>query len=328
MKKVLTLALAAAMLVMPLTACSDAQTAEETGAASDGQFVVGFDSEFPPMGFVADDGSYVGFDLDLAAEVADRLGLEFVAQPIAWDSKDQELNSGNIDCIWNGFTISGREDQYAWTEAYMSNNQVVVVNADSGIASLADLAGAVVAVQKDSSGLAALEENADLTSTFAELVQVDDYLNAMMELETGAVDAIVMDEIVARYQIQESGMNFTVLDETVASEEYGVGFALGNEALRDQVQAALEEMAADGTLAEISNEWFGEVYFNIFHCHNRLEFKSTFTSCISQRLHAAVIQIAVTVEDDGADACLLGLLGQQLTNLLSLLDLRHGLQTE
>ena len=258
MKKFLTLALAAAMLVMPLTACAAEGETEGTGAAAGGQFVVGFDAEFPPMGFVAEDGSYTGFDLDLAAEVADRLGLEFVAQPIAWDSKDQELNSGNIDCIWNGFTISGREDSYAWTEAYMANNQVVVVNADSDITTLADLEGAVVAVQKDSSGLAALEDNAALLDSFAELIQVDDYLNAMMELETGAVDAIVMDEIVARYQIQESGMNFRVLDESVASEEYGVGFALGNEALRDQVQAALEEMAADGTLAQISNEWFGE----------------------------------------------------------------------
>lgn len=258
MKKFLTLALAATMLVMPLTACASDAEAEGSGTQVSGQFVVGFDAEFPPMGFTDENGNYVGFDLDLAAEVADRLGLEFVAQPIAWDSKDQELNSGNIDCIWNGFTISGREDAYAWTEPYMANNQVVVVNADSDIASLADLAGAVVAVQKDSSGLAALEENTELLGSFAELVQVDDYLNAMMELESGAVDAIVMDEIVARYQIQESGSNFVVLDESVASEEYGVGFALGNEALRDQVQAALEEMAADGTLAEISNEWFGE----------------------------------------------------------------------
>ncbi|MBO6193675.1 MAG: amino acid ABC transporter substrate-binding protein [Clostridiales bacterium] len=257
MKKLLTMALAASMLVMPLAAC-DAADAEGSAAATNGKFVVGFDAEFPPMGFIAEDGSYTGFDLDLAAEVASRLGLEFVAQPIAWDSKDQELNSGNIDCIWNGFTISGREDEYTWTEPYMSNNQVVVVNAGSDISTLADLAGAVVAVQKDSSGLAALEENTELLDSFAELVQVDDYLNAMMELESGAVDAIVMDEIVARYQIQEAGSNFVVLEESVASEEYGVGFALGNEELRDQVQAALEEMAADGTLAEISNEWFGE----------------------------------------------------------------------
>ena len=257
MKKLLTMALAASMLVMPLAAC-DAADAEGSAAATNGKFVVGFDAEFPPMGFIAEDGSYTGFDLDLADEVASRLGLEFVAQPIAWDSKDQELNSGNIDCIWNGFTISGREDEYTWTEPYMSNNQVVVVNAGSDISTLADLAGAVVAVQKDSSGLAALEENTELLDSFAELVQVDDYLNAMMELESGAVDAIVMDEIVARYQIQEAGSNFVVLEESVASEEYGVGFALGNEELRDQVQAALEEMAADGTLAEISNEWFGE----------------------------------------------------------------------
>ena len=251
------MALAAAMLVMPLTACAAIGEAEGTVAESDGQFVVGFDAEFPPMGYM-EDGEYVGFDLDLAAEVADRLGLEFVAQPIAWDSKDQELNSGNIDCIWNGFTISGRENDYAWTEAYMDNNQVVVVNATSDIASLTDLEGAVVAVQKDSSGLAALEDNAELMDSFAELVQVDDYLNAMLELESGAIDAIVMDEIVARFEIQQSGRDFIVLDEAVASEEYGVGFALGNEALRDQVQATLEEMAADGTLAQISNEWFGE----------------------------------------------------------------------
>ena len=140
MKKILTLALAAAMLVMPLTACAAEGEAEGTGAAaSDGQFVVGFDAEFPPMGFM-EDGEYKGFDLDLAAEVADRLGLEFVAQPIAWDSKDQELKSGNISCIWNGFTITDeRKDAYEWTAAYMKNQQVVVVKNDSSVKTLADL---------------------------------------------------------------------------------------------------------------------------------------------------------------------------------------------
>jgi len=256
MKKFITLALAAAMLALPFTACSSDEEATEETAVE--QFVVGFDAEFPPMGFVADDGSYTGFDLDLASEVADRLGMEFVAQPIAWDSKDQELSSGNIDCIWNGFTMSGREDQYTWTEAYMANNQVVVVRSDSGISTLADLEGLTVAVQKDSSGLAALEENEELLNSFGELIQTDDYLNAMMELDSGSIDAVVMDEIVARYEISTSGMDFIVLDEVIASEEYGVGFALGNTELRDQVQQTLEQMAADGTLAEISNEWFGE----------------------------------------------------------------------
>lgn len=225
--------------------------------AADNKFVVGFDQDFPPMGFVDDNNEYVGFDLDLAKEAASRLGMEFVAQPIAWDSKDMELGSGNIDCIWNGFTISGREDKYTWTEAYMINDQVVVVKNDSDIKSLADLAGKTVAVQKDSSGLAAINDNADLKNSFGQLIEMESYLNALMELEMGSIDAIVMDEIVARYEIQTSGKPFKVLDEAVASEEYGVGFLLGNTELRDQVQKVLEDMAADGTMAKISEKWFG-----------------------------------------------------------------------
>ena len=225
--------------------------------ATSKKFIVGFDQDFPPMGFVDSNNEYVGFDLDLAKEAASRMGMEFVAQPIAWDSKDMELESGNIDCIWNGFTISGREDKYTWSEAYMINDQVVVVKNDSDIKSLADLAGKTVAVQKDSSGLAALNDNADLKNSFGELVEMESYLNALMELEMGSIDAIVMDEIVARYEIQTSGKPFKVLDEAVASEEYGVGFLLGNEALRDQVQKVLEDMAADGTMAKISEKWFG-----------------------------------------------------------------------
>lgn len=251
MRKILSAVLVIMIFATSLVGCS-------MGKKDNKKLIVGFDQEFPPMGFVDDDGSYVGFDLDLAAEVAKRLGLEFVAQPIAWDSKDQELSSGNIDCIWNGFTISGREDEYTWSEPYMANRQVVVVRADSGIVELSDLAGLVVCTQKDSSGLAALEDNSALTETFAELIETDDYLSALMELESGSVDAIVMDEIVARYQIQTSGKDFVLLDESVASEEYGVGFLKGNEELRDKVQGALDDMAADGTLASISNEWFGE----------------------------------------------------------------------
>ena len=248
--KVFAACLTAVMLVMPLTSC---------GKSAQKKFVVGFDNEFPPMGFVDKDGSYAGFDLDLAKECASRMGMEFVAQPIAWDSKDQELATGNIDCIWNGFTMTDeRADKYAWTSAYMANAQVVVVKNDSGISSLADLAGKTVAVQKDSSGLEAVEDNADLKASFGKLVEMDSYLNAMMELEMGSVDAIVMDEIVARYEIQTSGKAFTVLDESVATEQYGVGFYKDNKDLRDKVQKVLEEMAADGTMAQISTKWFGK----------------------------------------------------------------------
>ena len=194
----------------------------------------------------------------MAQEAASRLGLEYQAQPIAWDSKDMELESGNIDCIWNGFTITGREDDYEWTEPYMDNAQVFVVNGDSGIETLDDLAGKVVECQADSSALAALNEDAELTATFAQLLTTADYNSALMDLEQGAVDAVAMDVVVARYQIQQRDANFVVLDETLSSEAYAVGFKKGNTELRDQVQGALEEMAADGTMAEISEKWFGE----------------------------------------------------------------------
>ena len=211
------------------------------------------------MGFVGDDGQYTGFDLELAQEVADRLGLEFVPQPIAWDAKDMELSSGTIDCIWNGFTMNGREDDYTWSTPYMDISQVFVVAADSGISTLADLAGKVVEVQTDSSAEAALKDNAELSATFGTLQTTPDYNTAFMDLEMGAVDAIAMDVIVAGYQIEQRGESdkYTILDETLSSEEYGIGFKKGNEELRDKVQGALDEMAADGTMAEISEKWFG-----------------------------------------------------------------------
>lgn len=231
---------------------------EEGTESAYGTLIVGFDQEFPPMGFMAEDGSYTGFDLDLAQEAAKRLGLEYKAQPIAWDSKDMELESGNIDCIWNGFTITGRENDYEWTEAYMDNAQVFVVYADSGIETLADLAGKVVECQADSSALAALNEDQELTATFAQLLTTADYNSALMDLEQGAVDAVAMDVVVASYQIQQRVADFVILDETLSSEAYAVGFKKGNTELRDAVQEALEEMAADGTMKEISEKWFGE----------------------------------------------------------------------
>lgn len=239
---------------------TSAEAASEASESSaEGTFTVGFDQDFPPMGFVGDDGEYTGFDLELAQEVASRLGLEYVPQPIAWDAKDMELEAGTIDCIWNGFTMNGREDAYTWSDPYMDNSQVFVVAADSGISTLADLSGKVVEVQTDSSAEAALKDNQELSSSFGTLQTVADYNTAFMDLEMGAVDAIAMDVIVAGYQIEQraDGDNYVILDETLAAEEYGIGFKKGNEELRDKVQAALEEMAADGTMAEISDKWFG-----------------------------------------------------------------------
>jgi len=274
MKNKLIAVLLVAFLIMALAGCSssgDKNVVNNTnnnagnnvadndqGAAEEDTFIVGFDQNFPPMGFVGDDGQYTGFDLELAAEAAKRLNKKLVLQPIDWAAKDMELESGNIDCVWNGFTINGREDSYTWTEPYMDNEQVFVVHPDSDISTLADLAGKIVSVQLDSSAEAALEDMPELVATFKELVTADNYNTALMDLESGAVDAVAMDEIVANYQIEKRGSDLVVLEESIASEEYGVGFKLGNTELRDQLQAILEEMAADGTMAKISEAWFGK----------------------------------------------------------------------
>lgn len=224
----------------------------------DETLIVGFDASFPPYGYKDDDGEYVGFDLELAQEVCDRNDWKLVKQPVDWDANDMEIDSGTIDCIWNGFTMTGREDEYTWSEPYMENSQVVVVLEDSGIESTADLAGKIVEVQADSSAEAALKEMPELTESFAALQTTPDYNTAFMDLEMGSVDAIAMDVIVAGYQLQQRNGGFKILDDTLASEEYAIGFKKGNEALRDQVQTVLDEMASDGTMKEISEKWFGE----------------------------------------------------------------------
>lgn len=280
MKKFMTVLVAAAMTMAMLAGCGSASTdqaasaepaadtetaaAEETkeetaGEAQEGDrttFTVGFDAEFPPYGYMDENGDYTGFDLDLAQEVCDRNGWELVKQPIDWDSKDMELSSGSIDCIWNGFTMNGREDAYTWSVPYVDNSQVFVVKADAGISTQADLAGKIVGVQKDSSALAALEgDAADLAATFAEMNQYADYNTGFMDLEAGAIDALAVDIGVANYQIASRGDGYVIMDEKLATEQYGIGFLLGNEELKDQVEKTLLEMADDGTFTKIAEKY-------------------------------------------------------------------------
>ena len=245
-------------------ASSKADEAESESTYDQKTFTVGFDAEFPPYGYRDESGEYVGFDLDLAAEVCDRQGWELVKQPIDWDSKDMELSTGAIDCIWNGFTMNSREDDYTWSDPYIDNSQVFVVAADSGIENKSDLAGKVVAVQKDSSALAALndEENKDniaLRDSFSQLIEYVDYNTAFMDLEQGAVEAVAIDIGVAQYQIDKREEGAYVMlagdDNKLASEQYAVGFKKGNEELRDTVQNTLDEMVKDGTFAEIAEKW-------------------------------------------------------------------------
>ena len=176
---------------------------------------VGFDAEYPPFGYMDESGEYVGFDLDVAQKVCDNLGWELVKKPINWDSKDMELNSGNIDCIWNGFTINGREDDYTWSDPYLNNEQVMVVTSDSGIETLADLAGKNVVVQAASAALDALnsEDNKELTDSFASLTENPDYNTAFMNIDSGAADAVAVDIGVAKYQLaQREEGKYKILD--------------------------------------------------------------------------------------------------------------------
>ncbi len=266
MKKTLAMLLCGAMTMALLVGCG--KTADDASAAtSDADaaatterttFVVGFDAEYPPYGYMDDNGEYTGFDLELAQAVCDMEGWELTKTPIDWDSKDMELNSGSIDCIWNGFTMNGREDDYTWSDPYCDNSQVIVVAKDSGINTLEDLAGKTVGVQAASAALDVLsdeEQQKALADTFGTLQQFSDYNSAFSELLAGSLDAIAIDIGVANYQIESRGDGYVILPETLNSEQYGVGFKLGNEELRDIVNADLKKLAEDGTVAELAEKY-------------------------------------------------------------------------
>ncbi|MCR5289720.1 MAG: amino acid ABC transporter substrate-binding protein [Treponema sp.] len=223
-----------------------------------GVFVLGLDDSFPPLGFRDDANKIVGYDIDLAQEVSRRLGVTFKAQPIEWDAKEQELATGKIDCIWNGFTITKeRQAALEFTKAYLNNAQVVVVRKGDGVTALADLKGKKVAVQAGSSAQEAIDSNPAFKESLKELVMFKDNLTALNDLETYGVDGVVMDSVVANYSITVTGKPFAVLSEGLANEEYGIAFRKGDVQLRDAVQKILEDMQKDGTVTAISTKWFG-----------------------------------------------------------------------
>ena len=238
-----------------------ADTAAMTADEERTTLTVGFDAEYPPYGFKDEDtGDYTGFDLELAQEVCNRRGWELVKQPIDWNSKDMELNSGAVDCLWNGMTYTGRENDYTWSDPYVDNSIVIAVNADSEIQTKEDLAGKRVVAQSGSSALTALTNNPDdgsndenlaLAATFASLEEIADYNNAFMQMDAGLYDAIAVDIGVAQFQLSSNEGKYRILDEPISKEEYAIAFTKGNTELRDQVQETLNEMAADGTIDKI-----------------------------------------------------------------------------
>ena len=260
MKKYLAGMLCAVMVVSSLGFAAMADETEsfgDDGLATEGTLVVGFDAEYPPYGYMDDNGEYVGFDLDLAEAVCQIEGWELVKTPIDWDSKDMELNSGNIDCIWNGFTMDGREDSYTFSVPYVDNSQVICVSDDAGIASLEDLEGKIVGVQADSAALTLLEEGgdqADLAATFGELQQFADYNTAFAELQAGSLDAVAIDVGVAQYQIK-GREGYSILEESLNSEKYAVGFKKGNQDLADIINDDLAILYDEGIFDELAEKY-------------------------------------------------------------------------
>ncbi|MGX8678902.1 MAG: amino acid ABC transporter substrate-binding protein [Sphaerochaetaceae bacterium] len=261
MKKAILVALVLSAALCAAFANGTKENSEDTSLSdvlSKGKFIFGLDDSFPPMGYRDESNEIVGFDIDAAREVCRRLGVELVCQSIDWNAKEQELATKQIDCIWNGFTITeDRKKAMEFTEAYVNNKQVIVVKSSSSFQTPADFAGKTIGTQAGSSGAQAIADNAAFASSLGEVIEFKDYLTALMDLEKGGVDGVVMDLIVANYSIQESGKDFRILSEGLCNEEYGVGFRKGDIALRDAVQAQLEAMASDGTLAEIATRWFG-----------------------------------------------------------------------
>ncbi len=248
--------------VAALAGCgaAPAQQGQAPGSEFNGQFIVGFDQDFPPYGYVGDDGQFTGFDLDLARAVCELEGWNYSPKPIAWDAKDGLLNSGQITCIWNGFTIESREADYAFTSAYMENRQVVVVKADSPVKTLADLAKKNVITQADSTAYHLLSQGGaqeSLGATFAQLQTIGEYNTAFMMLESGAVDAIAADYPVATFNIGDKKSSYRILDESLSSEHYGVGFAKGaaGSDLAKKVEADLKKLDKQGKVKEICEKY-------------------------------------------------------------------------
>ena len=255
---VLMLAFAMIFTMAVLTACGGGGSDES--ASSDSQygegfvFKHGFDLDYRPYSFVDDNGENGGFDVEMAQAVCDFYGWEYQPVPFNWDAKDAELNAGSCDCIWSGFTINGREDDYLWSEPYSDNTQKIMVKKDSGIATLADLAGKKVGVQTATSAYDLLndeEGQKELADTFADMNVYDTYTIAITDLNAGAIDAVAVD-VTRAQEAMANDENLVCLEENLGSEQYGIGFRKDDQELCDMVNVALEALAQDGTVAKIA----------------------------------------------------------------------------
>ncbi|MDF2789732.1 MAG: amino acid transporter, amino acid-binding protein [Neobacillus sp.] len=251
-KRLVTIILIVAAALVIFTGCSKSTSKEED------KLVIGIDDKFAPMGFRDEDNNIVGFDIDYAKAAAEKMGTEITFQPIDWKTKEAELSSGRIDLIWNGYTITDeRKEKVLFTKPYLKNAQVIVTLADSELTKLDDLEGKVVGLQSLSSASDALNA-APVKEKIKTVTEFADNVQALTDLKSGRLDAVVIDEVVIKYYMAQEEKTFKVLEESLAPEEYGIGVKKGNEELLEKLQKALDEMNEDGTAASISEEWFGE----------------------------------------------------------------------
>ena len=256
--------ISAVAFAVALSACNDQKAESKTQADESlnkvkaaGEFVLGLDDSFPPMGFRDKDNNIVGFDIDLATEVCARLGVKLKTQPISWDAKEQELNTGKIDCIWNGMSVdSARAAAMNLSDPYLKNRMIFTVK-DKSLANLEALKGKKIAVQNGSTAQKLLDAS-EAGKAAKEIVPFDDNQTALMDLDKGGVDAVFLDEIVAKYWIVNNAKDYVVLEEGLSDEVYAVGFRKKDQALRDAVNSTLAAMKADGKFDEISAKWFGK----------------------------------------------------------------------
>lgn len=260
------LAAAAALSMLAVTAgCGGKGSSSESSSKEDnslqevldsGKFVLGLDATFKPMGFKDEDNNIVGFDIDVAEEVCERMGVDLVKQPINWDTKEEDLDAGRIDCIWNGMSVNpSRAEAMNLSDPYMKNAMVFVVPADSEAESMSDLADAAIGVQNGSTAQTILKGSEIGSSSKIRAMATN--LEALQQMEFGFVDAVFLDSVVAEYEITSSGKDYVILPDGLEEEEYAIGFRKNDQKLRDEVQKILSEMKADGTLGKISTEWFG-----------------------------------------------------------------------
>ncbi len=258
MKKILALIL----VVCSVFAFGGCKKETKTGWAyiqENGKIVVGLDDTFAPMGFRTENGELVGFDIDLAKEVAKEMGVSVEFKPIDWNAKEMELEGKKIDVIWNGMSRTPeRIEKMNLSKAYFNNSIVIMTLADKPIEKKADLVGKNIGTQTASAALEMIQADAIYGDIADRVAEYDDYDAAVMDLDAGRLDAVIIDKVAGMYKANLAEGRYTFCEEGFGEDYYVIGMRKGEDDFTDKLNAALDAVIASGKAAEISQKWFGE----------------------------------------------------------------------